>query len=290
MLPLLKAVDDGEEHIVNEIVDNLADQFRLTESDRAATLSSGQRLFHNRAWWARTYLLKAGLLVSPARGKIKIRSRGLEVLRGAYSSIDYKFLMQFPEFVEWKQKRGETEEEFGKEGRTPQESIESDHRRLCEALAQELLEKVKGSSWEFFERLVIDLLVAMGYGGSRKDVGQAIGRGREVTGMDGVIKEDKLGLDVVYVQAKRWKGPVGVSVVSSFSGSLEKAKATKGVLITTSWFTDDAKEFVKQIGKRVVLIGGEELTNLMISNNVGVTLEASYEVKKLDLDYFEEAT
>jgi restriction system protein len=295
MRPVLQEIADRNDHAVNDIVNKLENRFQLSNEDRAETYSNGETVFHNRVWWARTYMLKAGLIESPARGKIKITECGLEVLRKNPTRIDNKLLKQFPEFVQW-QLRSSTKKSAAEEISTdrvelatPQDLIESNYQRMRDALAQDLLEKVKGASPEFFEKLVVDLLVAMGYGGSRKDAGKAIGRTRERGGIDGAIKEDKLGLDVVYVQAKRWKDPVGLPIVSQFSGSLEKAKATKGVLITTSWFTEDAKEFVEGIGKRIVLIDGEELANLMITNGVGVTLEGSYEIKKTDPDYFEEA-
>jgi restriction system protein len=293
MLPVLGSVADRNEHVVNDIVSKLADQYQLSDEDRSETLSNGETVFHNRVWWARTYLLKAGLIESPMRGKIRVTQTGLDVLQERPARIDNKFLMKFPGFVKWKlrpgTKRGVEMEiaSGGEESGTPQDIIESNYRRMRDTLAEELLEKIKSSSPEFFEKLVVELLVAMGYGGSREDAGKVIGRSRERGGIDGVIKEDKLGLDVIYVQAKRWKDSVGLAVVSQFSGSLEKAKATKGVLITTSWFTDDAKEFVEGIGKRIVLIDGEELTNLMITNGVGVTLEGSYEIKRIDPDYFE---
>ncbi len=292
MLPVLHAVAEGKEHVVNDIVTMLADQFQLTKDDRAATLSNGETVFHNRVWWARTYLLKAGLVESPMRGMIRITSRGLGVLEKPPSHIDNKFLMQFSEFEQWKLRPGtkkETEkevaEEIGESG-TPQEIIESNHERLHENLAQELLEKVKNCSPEFFENVVINLLVAMGYGGSPEDA-RRVGKSGD-GGIDGVIKEDKLGLDEIYVQAKRWGGTVGRPVVQSFVGSLEGQKARKGVFITTSQFSNDAREFVKHLEKKVVLLDGEELAALMIEHGIGVADVARYDVKRIDSDYFAE--
>ena len=296
MLPVLQAVGDGKEHVMNDILNALSDKFQLTNEEKNRTkLSGGETVFHNRVWWARTHILRAGLIESTQRGIIKITSRGLQVLQKAPRKIDNKFLRQFPEY-RWKSRSDRTKTQHEErisaetaETRTPQEIIESNYRGLRQTLVQDLLDRIKGCSPEFFEGLVVDLLAAMGYGGSKEEAGEAIGRRREIGGIDGVIKEDRLGLDVVYIQAKRWENPVGRPVVSQFSGSLESTKATKGVLITTSWFSDDAKDFVKSIGKRIVLIDGEELANLMITYGVGVTLEASYDIKKIDPDYFEKS-
>jgi len=296
---LLKVLDEsGGQLSIDEAIKRVTEKYfpELADEAKASRLDSGQLRWQNRVEWARFKLIQSGEIDGSVRGVWRITPKGKTTLKAEWSSWR-------PQYLEFRAGRGasekieelkggtkETEEDIseGRESRTPQEIIESNHRRLREALDQELLEKVKSCPWDFFERLVVDLLVTMGYGGSRKDAGEAIGRSREIGGIDGVIKEDRLGLDVVYVQAKRWENSVGLPIVSQFSGSLERAKATKGVLITTSQFTAEAKEFVKSIGKRIVLIDGAELANLMIANGVGVTLEASYDIKRLDPDYFEE--
>ena len=291
MLPLLRIASDGLEHSLAEAFDLLAKEFELTEEDRKKLLPSGrQHQFENRVGWARTYLKKAGLIETPGRGRFRMTERGRQVLAKKPRKIDYKFLMQFPEFAEFKSVSSKEEEsvaESQEADATPEEALESSYLRLRQGLAQELLDRVKKSTPQFFETLVIDLLVAMGYGGSRHDAGQALGRSGD-GGIDGMIKEDRLGLDVVYVQAKRWEGTVGRPIVQAFAGSLEGVKARKGVVITTSRFSEDAIEFANRIEKRIVLIDGPKLVNLMIDHGIGVTAVASYEVNKVDLDYFGE--
>ncbi|HVA78952.1 MAG TPA: restriction endonuclease [Candidatus Binataceae bacterium] len=295
MLPLLRITGDGVEHKLDECVDNLANEFNLSPDDRKEFLPSGkQTVFENRVGWARTYLKKAGLLESPARGRFKITERGQQVLRSNPRQIDPKFLEQFPEFVAFKtiQRTPNTEgaaknQESDSEGsRTPEEIMDATSQALRRALAQDLLERVKMSSPRFFERLVVDLLVAMGYGGSRKEAGRAIG-GKGDDGLDGVIDEDRLGLDKVYVQAKRWAGTVGRPVVQALAGSLEGRGAVKGVLITTSDFSREAREYTERIQKRIVLIDGEMLSELMIDAGVGVAAVSNYQIWKIDSDYFE---
>jgi len=235
---------------------------------------------------------KAGLLESTGRGRIRITQRGLDVLKQNPQRIDARFLRQFPEFVTFQTTTTKDPEQKGparpENPDTLEEILETTHSDLMLLLADEVLERLKKGSPEFFERVVVDLLVAMGYGGSRKDAGMAIGRSGD-EGIDGVINEDKLGLDVVYLQAKRWQNPVGRPVVQAFAGSLDGQKARKGVLITTSQFTDEAKEYAGRIEKRIVLIDGIGIANQMIEYGIGVTEVASYPLKKLDLDYFESA-
>ncbi len=291
MLPLLNILGDQREHTLGEVIDALAVRLDLSEDERRALLASGkQSRFDNRVGWARTYLKKAGLLESTGRGRFRITERGLHVLRDNPREISVRFLKQFPEFLEFQSvsRRGARDE--GEEtielNQTPEEVLESSYQNLRLNLAQDLLERVKNSSPRFFENLVIDLLVAMGYGGSRQDA-EAVGRSGD-GGIDGIIKEDKLGLDVVYVQAKKWEGTVGRPTVQAFAGSLEGQRARKGVLITTSQFSPEAKEYVNRIEKRIVLMDGEQLAQFMIDHNLGVTEVASYVVKKVDLDYFGE--
>ena len=289
MLPLLRIGSDEEVHAMGDVTELLAKEFKLTHHDRNLLLPSGrQTVFDNRVGWARTYLLKAGLLASAGRARIRITERGLEVLKKDPSRIDVKFLRQFPEFLAFQTAKHEKEPRppRGPEPtETPEERLESAHAELKDRLADDLLERVKQCPPNFFEQLVVDLLWKMGYGGSRTDA-QAVGRTGD-GGIDGIIKEDKLGLDSVYIQAKRWEGSVGRPQVSSFVGSLEPHRAKKGVFITTSNFTKDALDYVERTEKKIVLINGAQLANLMIENNIGVAPVASYDLKKLDLDYFE---
>jgi restriction system protein len=291
MLPLLKITSDGKEHGFGEVVDALALQFRLTDDDRKEMLPSGtQARFENRVRWAQAYMKKAGLLENPRRGKFRITDRGMKVIKDNHAGINAKFLRQFPEFLEFqkvsRQDAGQEQEEKDEAVvQTPEESLESSYQNLRRALGQELLERIRSCSPRFFEQLVVDLLVAMGYGGSRKDAGQAVGQSRD-GGIDGIIKEDRLGLDFVYIQAKRWDATVGRPVVQTFAGSLMAKKARKGVLITTSQFSQDAKDYVNDIEMKIVLIDGDRLAQLMIDHGIGVTQVANYTIKKIDLDYF----
>jgi restriction system protein len=284
MLPVLRIAADEQEHVAAEAVQELAEQFRLSPDERRQLLPSGrQAIFDNRVGWARTYLTKALLLESTSRGRFRITKRGLQVLASAPSAINVRFLTQFPEFVEFRSPSRKAESQPDAELETPEELLEVSYQNLRLSLAQDLLERVKKCSPPFFEQLVVDLLVAMGYGGSRKDAGQAVGQSGD-GGVDGIIKEDKLGLDIVYIQAKRWEAAVGRPTVQAFAGSLEGQRARKGVL--TSQFTADAKDYVNRIEKKIILIAGEELAQLMIDYDVGVAGFATYDVKKVDLDYF----
>ncbi|HTP09678.1 MAG TPA: restriction endonuclease [Anaerolineae bacterium] len=294
MLPFLKIAGDEQEHSFSETVEVLARQLSLSSEDLKETLPSGQSRFENRAGWARTHLKKAGLLEPTGRGRFRISARGKQILKNPPVRIDLKFLMQFPEFVEFRKAsrqgtKSETDNEVNDEpDQTPEEALENSYQRLRITLAQELLERIKGCSPSFFERLVVDLLVAMGYGGSRKDAGQAIGQSGD-EGIDGIIKEDKLGLDAVYIQAKKWSPDrtVGRPVVQAFMGSLAGQKAHKGVLITTSQFSQEAREYINRIDTKIVLIDGEQLAQLMIDHGVGVSEVATYTVNRADVDYFE---
>lgn len=301
MLPLLKALGDGQEHGLSECVEKLAGHFKLTDEDKKTFYPSGGKLiFDDRVGWARTYLGKAGLVEAPGRGRIRLTERGRAVLAQNPPTVNDRFLLQFGEFVEFK-RRNSTPGGNGAvliEGTTtgvpaapaeptatPEDMLEASYLAIRQQLEQELLERIKKCSPKFFERLVVDMLLAMGYGGSRKDAGQAIGQSGD-GGIDGIIKEDKLGLDAVYIQAKRWESVVGRPVVQAFAGSLEGQKARKGVIITTSHFSQDAKQYVNVIEKRIVLIDGPHLAQLLIDHNVGVTEMSSYTVKRVDLDYF----
>jgi restriction system protein len=234
-------------------------------------------------------MTQAGLLESSRRGYFRITQRGRDVLSKKPNAIDVKFLEQFPEFIEFRTKRNKSKEEAQSSAaeklQTPGELLESAYQKLREDLAAELLKTVKECSPSFFERLVIDVLVKMGYGGSRKEAGKAIGRSGD-EGIDGIINEDRLGLDVIYIQAKRWQAPIGRPEIQKFAGALQGHRANKGIFITTSSFTRDAVDYVSKINSKIVLIDGEQLSQLMIDHNVGVTTVTSYETKKIDSDYF----
>jgi restriction system protein len=290
MEPLLRLASDGSELTKTLAIETLSAGFGLGEADRKELLPSGrQAKFDNRVGWAATYLKKAGLLESTGRGKFRITPRGLDVLREHSSEINTEYLTRFPEFEEFRTagKSDAKEEPQASNAQTPEESLESSYQRLRRDLAAEVLERVGKCSPKFFEQLVIDLLVAMGYGGSRNDAAQAVGQSGD-GGVDGIIKEDKLGLDVVYVQAKRWGSTVGRPVVQAFAGSLEGFRAKKGVLITASGFSQEAREYATRIEKRIVLIDGNQLSQLMIDHGIGVAEVTNYSVKRIDLDYFGE--
>ena len=302
MLPLLKyAGTRNREVTTSEAVEVLAQELNLTEEDLREMLPSGtQSTFGNRVGWAATYMKKAGLLEPTRRGYYKITARGHDLLTKQPKDLNVKFLEKYPEFLEFKKLKGikikNGEEEGSAERKsipdisasTPSEALETAYENLRDELADELLVKLKATSPAFFERVVVELLVKMGYGGSRTDAGRAIGRSGD-GGIDGIIKEDKLGLDVVYIQAKRWNNtPVGRPDVMQFAGALQAQRANKGIFITTSRFTEEARSYVSQIGSKIVLIDGEQLTDLMIENDVGVSTVSLYPVKKIDSDYFDE--
>jgi restriction system protein len=294
MLPLLKFASDGKEHSLRETIEALAEKFRLSDDERRNLLPSGQQtIFDNRVGWARTYLKKAGLLETTRRGYYRITKRGQDVLRQNLPQINVAFLKQFAEFIEFqsthRNRVDEPDDQEAAETRTPEEEIEAAYQRVREGLATELLQTVKGLSPAFFERLVIDLLVKMGYGGTRTDAGERLGRSGD-GGIDGIIKEDRLGLDAIYVQAKRWDGSVSVGrpEIQKFAGALQGQRARKGIFITTSSFTDDAQDYVSRIDSKIVLIDGNTLAQLMIDYGVGVAPLAAYELKRVDSDYFTE--
>jgi restriction system protein len=290
MLPLLNiaATANGKEVQLTVAVDKLAEDYKLTEEERRELLPSGGTFkFSSRVSWARTYLQKAGLLEATRRGFFKITQRGTEVLKKRPSRIDNKLLSQFDEFREFQGKKKNKKGNDSMSQDTPIESITSHYEQIRQALASEILDKVKKCSPQFFERLVILLLVKMGYGGSLKDAGQAVGKTGD-GGIDGVIREDKLGLDNIYIQAKRWTDkPVGSPDIDQFAGALSKKKASKGIFITTSNFTKDALSSVKEYSSRIILIDGSQLAEYMIDHGVGVSVESTYEIKKMDSDFFE---
>lgn len=296
MLPLLREVSDRGEHKFRDIIESLAIQFKLTEDERKELLPSGiQRIFDNRVGWAKTYLKKAGLIDMPKRATIVITTRGIETLKKNLESINVRYLKQFPEFVEFHSVKFEDKKIVKDEAElteeqttsTPEETLETAYQKIRTSLAQELINKVMELSPAFFEKLVVELLVKMGYGGSIKDAGRAIGKSGD-EGIDGTIKEDKLGLDIIYIQAKRWTGVVGRPELQKFVGALAGQGAKKGIFITTSSFTRDALDYVPRNETKIVLIDGDQLSQLMIDYNLGVTTMNSYEVKRIDSDYFGE--
>lgn len=292
MLPLLNLLADEQEHSLRETIDSLSEKFALSEEERLQLLPSGkQSMFNNRVSWAKTHLAKAGLLKTTKRGYFQITQQGLKVSKEHPQKINLKFLQQFPTFVEFKQPKNielnSTDFEDDNKSTTPEEELESAFQKLNQTLASDLIEEIKACSPQFFEILVVDLLVKMGYGGTRQDAGKVIGRSRD-GGIDGLINEDRLGLDVIYIQAKRWQHPVGRQEIQKFTGALEGIRARKGIFITSSSFTPNAKQYVGQIEKKVILIDGDELAQLMIEHNVGVSPVVSYEIKKVDSDYFME--
>jgi restriction system protein len=294
MLPLLRYASDGEEHRIRDATEYLAEEFKLSEEERKELLPSGQQaIFKNRVGWASTYLKKAGLLDSRKKGSFTITQRGKNVLKEKPASIDVNFLKRYGEFNEFynKDKKpviekpaiGETEET---EAFDPEESLEIAYQKLHNELVSEILSTMKNCSPAFFESLVIDVLTKMGYGGSRADAGKAVGKSHD-GGIDGIIKEDRLGLDVIYIQAKRWEGTVGSPEIQKFAGALIGKKAKKGVFITTSGFSKEATDYANQTGY-IVLIDGDTLARLMIEYDVGVSKVKSYEVKRIDTDYFDD--
>ena len=292
MLPLLKMAADGQPHSLAEAREVLASAFKLTQAERDEFLPSGnQSKFSNRVAWAKSYLQQAGLFVSPRRGHFQLTDRGTGVLKNPPSRIDIKFLEQYPEFVEFRTpKQGGTEHvptPAPGDTETPEEAFEAAHQKMTASLASEVLTRVKTASPEFFERLVVELLLKMGYGGSRADAGQAVGKSGD-EGIDGIISEDRLGLDIVYLQAKKWDATVGRPEIQKFVGALHGKRARKGVFISTGAFSADAVAYVEHIDPKVVLIDGKRLAQLMIDFEVGVSTTRTYSVKRVDSDYFEE--
>jgi restriction system protein len=291
MLPLLQLLNDGQEHLLRETVQELADKFKLTDEERSQLLPSGvSTIIGNRVGWARTYLQKAGLIESRRRGCLQLSSRGRAVLKASPLKIDVEFLKRYPEFIEFQSSKRNKEsvqiESLPSSEATPEEALDSAYQKLRGDLEAELLERMKSLPPSFFERLVIDVLIKMGYGGSREDAGKAVGRSSD-GGIDGIIKEDRLGLDTIYIQAKRWDGSVGRPEIQRFAGALQGNRARKGVFITTSTFTKEAEGFVTTIDTKIVLINGAQLAKLMIDLNVGISTVTSYEIKKIDSDYFD---
>ncbi len=293
MLAVLQAIGDGREHRSGDVVAVVADKFGLTAAERQELLPSGRTpIYANRIHWAATYLRQAGLACTPRWGFIQITDEGHRVLAQGPAKIDVAFLMRYPAFVAFRPRRTSASAPSAptlaplNANETPEESLEKSWRALRDSVADELLDRLRTCAPGFFEQVVVRLLVAMGYGGTYADAASVVGRSGD-EGIDGIIKEDRLGLDAIYVQAKRWQGVVGRPAVQGFAGSLEGARARKGIMITTSSFSADAQTYVKAIEKRIVLIDGPTLAELMIEHGVGVTPLQTYVVPKVDADFFE---
>ncbi len=291
MRPLLEHLRDEGDHTNQETASVLADRFHLSDHERSQLLPSGkQSLFTNRLAWAKSHLKQAGLIESPRWGTYRITPRGAALLREADGAITMKVLSRFPEYQEFRNRKSANASDVDKnppsaDEMTPEEHIEYGYKQIRQKLSIEILDRIKKCPPDFFERLVVDLIVAMGYGGSRFDAGRAVGRSGD-GGIDGIVKEDRLGLDVIYIQAKRWEGAVGRPEVQKFAGALQGQRARKGIFITTSSFTREACDFASFIDTKMILIGGAELAELLIDHGVGVTKGDVYEIKRVDLDYF----
>lgn len=292
MLPLLRYLDDGVERGTQETVDALAAELGLSEADVAELLPSRKApLLTNRLAWAKLHLKRAGLIDSPRRGVYFITERGRDVVRKPPEKVTLAYLTRFPEYVEFRARSRVSDDDVevadvGRdEERTPEEYIEFGYRRIRAALIDEILSRISQMPPSFFEKLVVDLLVAMGYGGSQRDAGRAVGPGAD-EGIDGVIKEDRLGLESIYIQAKRWQATVGRPEIQRFAGALQGQRARKGIFITTSDFSKEAEAYAASIQSTIVLVNGTQLAELMIDHGIGVALVNAYEIKRLDSDYF----
>jgi len=291
MLPLLKFSGDKKEHSIREAINHISELFNLTDEEKREILPSGQQqVINNRTAWAKTYLKKAGLLESTRRSYFIITEKGLDVLKENPVEIDMPYLKRFPEFIEFTAIKRQEKQSLSQEEQqqTPQELLGLSYQQIKDELTQEILKLIKETQPDFFERLVVELLLKMGYGGSRKDAGEAIGKSGD-EGIDGIIKEDKLGLDTVYIQAKKWEGTVGRPEIQKFVGALHGQGAKKGIFITTSNFSKEAIGYASNMNDpKIVLIDGMLLSNYMIDNDIGVSKVETYEIKKIDSDYFSE--
>ena len=296
MGPLLGILADEKPHTTKEMIGALSDHFNLSEQERTQRLNSGnQCIIDNRVGWARTYLKKAGLITNPKRGVLEIAERGKQALQSG-AIINNAYLKQFDSFLAFQNVStnkntitSTTDLSDDEQQQTPQEVIEQAHNLLNNDLADELLEIIRSSDPQFFERLVVKLMLAMGYGGWSAESGKATQYTAD-GGIDGIINEDPLGLETIYLQAKRYKegNTVGRPDIQAFSGALDMQRARKGVFITTSSFSKDALDYVQRIDKKIILIDGQQLTGLMIKHNLGVSVKETYQIKTLDTDFFNE--
>ena len=289
MRPLLGHLGDGQLHGTAETLAGLGEHFDLSETELDELLPSGvQTVFKNRVAWAKSYLKQAALVEAPIRGKYQITERGREAF-ATDEIINMKFLERYEEYQAFRKRSRQTQDDSSgavAEEKTPEELVEVGHKRIKQELASELVDRIKACPSEFFEKLVVELLLKMGYGGSRKDAGEAVGRGAD-GGIDGIIKEDRLGLDTIYIQAKKWENTVGRPEVQKFAGALQGRRARKGIFMTTSEFSREAREYVTNIDTQIVLLDGRDLADLMIDFNLGVSLKSQYDIKEIDGDYFE---
>jgi restriction system protein len=296
MLPVLNASSQGEVK-TGLIVEQLADQLGLTPEERSALQPSGKEtIFSNRVRWAKSYLSKANLIDITRRGHFRISPRGEELLQTKPKQIDNKLLMQFEEFRQFRERASEAGDQpsltttltLEAQKETPDEQMRLAHKQIDTVLAQDLLDRIREAPPEFFERLIVNLLLSMGYGGSKEEAGRTLGRSGD-DGVDGVIDQDALGLDRVYIQAKRYAfgNSIGPGAIRDFFGSLDRHKAAKGLFVTTSSFSGAAKETAEFLSKRIVLIDGSQLAKLMIRHNVGCRIEDTLYIKKIDEEFFE---
>jgi len=292
MRPLLQIHADGLEHVNRDLVSQIAEHFHLTEDERREMLPSGTtRVLDNRIGWAKSHITQAGLLASPRRAVTVITQRGHDVLKKNPERVDLRVLNEFEDYRVFRsRKKQEIEAAGGNEDNTteevpPEELLGNAFQKVRRQIEAELLSQVMANPPEFLEQVVVDLVVAMGYGGSRKDAGEALGKTGD-EGIDGIIKEDPLGLDTIYLQAKRWEGTVGRPEIQKFAGALQGQRAKKGIFITTSSFSGEAVEYVQRIDSKIILIDGVRLTKLMFDHGIGVTIASTYQVKKIDSDYF----
>ena len=296
MRPLLELHGDGNEHLNRDLVNALADQFSLTEEERREMLPSGRaKMFDNRVGWAKTYISTAGLIEAPRRAVSVITEKGKQALVDHPKAINLRVLAKLNGTKSAREKKRDVE--LGIEPsrgvdteshETPEEAFENAYLKLRSDVEREIIAKILANPPDFLERVIIDLVVKMGYGGNRKDAGEAIGRSGD-EGIDGIIKEDPLGLDIIYLQAKRYEGTVGRPDVQKFAGALQGQRAKKGIFITTSTYSKEAKDFTSKIDTKIILIDGPMLAKLMFDHGVGVSVNTVYEVKKVDTDYFDES-
>ena len=287
-LPLLKCLSDDKPRTSNEIYEYLSDYFNVTDKEKEELLKSGTPRFTNRIAWAKAELKMAKLMKTPERGVYQITERGKEVLNDNPDRLDRNYFKQFDEYRNKLDKDDKEEKKKSKielDTITPLEEIENAYQEIHDKLGKEIINAISECSPQFFEKLVIQLLVRMGYGGSFEDAAKAVGKTGD-EGIDGVIKEDKLGLDTVFIQAKRWKNTVGRPEIQAFAGALMGKRSKKGIFITTSSFSKSAEDYAKSIETKIVLIDGEQLAQYMIDYDLGVSKISSYDIKKIDTDYF----